>query len=183
MKHPLNFTAMPVLGVIISLLLYSPSAAANDVLEVQPLEVSRLGDTELSCGSLSQEAAMMRDIIDTTQDIQDSSKMKSNGINAAVGVGSFLIGTVTGGIGFAAAGFLLDQSTKEDANDADSVQDTAQQRRSLMMGIYNAKGCLGPIEHVMRDQVTMQGEETRLAAVEPAASGEESPRRKPAYNQ
>ncbi|GJL85162.1 MAG: hypothetical protein DHS20C02_09370 [Micavibrio sp.] len=178
MKHPL----VPVLGVTLSLLLYSAPASANDPLEAHRLQVSRLGDTELSCGALSQEAALMRDIIDTTQDIQDSSEMKSHGINAAAGVGGFLIGTVTGGIGFAAAGFLLDQSTKDDASEADSVQDTAQQRRSLMMGIYNAKGCLGPIEHAMQDRVTQEKQETRLAAIETQAGKEKEPR-KPRYNE
>ncbi len=179
MKHPL----VPVLGIILSLLLYSAPASANEQLEVLELQVSRIGDTELGCGALSQEAAVMRDIIDTTQDIQNSSKIKSHGINAAAGVGGFLIGTVTGGIGFAAAGFLLDQSTKDNASEADGVQDIAQQRRSLMMGIYNAKGCLGPIEHVMQDQVTREDEETRLAAIETEAGDDQSEPRKPRYNE
>ncbi len=181
MKYPLVL----FLGATL-ILTHVTSAHANDSLEVLELQVSRIGDVELSCGDLSQEAMLMHDIIGVTQDIQDDSKIKSYGINAAVGAGGFLIGTVTGGIGFAAAGFLLDQSTKDDAQEADGVQDVAQQRRSLMTGIFNAKGCHGPIEHVMQDNVEV--EETKLASVEPLAgeeilnAEEKAPSRKPHYN-
>lgn len=162
---------------------FSPTAKAEDMQPENGLVVSRLGDTELSCGALSQEAALMRDIIDTTEDIQDKSKIKSHGINAAAGVGSFLVGTVTGGIGFAAAGFLFDQSTKDDAEEADDVQEVAQQRRSLMTGIFNAKGCLGPIEHAMQDQISLEKQDTKLAAIQTQAGDDESEDRKPHYNQ
>ena len=39
----------------------------------------------------------------------------------------------------------------EKKENADEIQDIAEQRRTLMMGIYNAKGCFGPIEHAMQN--------------------------------
>ncbi len=162
--------------------------------ETIALQVSQIGDVELSCGALSQEALLMKDIIDTTQDIKDDSKMRSHGINAAAGIGGFLIGTVTGGIGLAAAGFLLDQDTKNDSTQADNVQDIAEQRRSFMVGIFNAKGCQGPLEYALQDKapVTLVDKMgVRLSAIAPAAGGEEiygvypqrsSEKQKPHYN-
>ena len=71
--------------------------------------ISKIGDTELSCGALSTEAQNMRDIIYIMEDEKTSSKLKSHGVTAAGAVGSLLIGTATGGVGLALGGFLLDQ--------------------------------------------------------------------------
>lgn len=132
-------------------LLFPLSGHATTSLPGSALQVSQSGDVEKSCGALSQEAMVMRDIIYATEDIKGQSKMQSHGITAAGAVGSFLVGTVTGGIGLAAAGFLLDYNVGEKKEDADEIQDIAEQRRTLMMGIYNAKGCFGPIEHAMQN--------------------------------
>lgn len=115
------------------------------------LQVSYEGDVEMSCGALSSEAGNMRDIIYATQDIKNHAKMKKQGIKAAGAIGSFLIGSVTGGVGLAVGGFLLDQGVDNTRSNADIFQDTAEQRRTLMMGIYNAKGCNGPLEHAMQN--------------------------------
>ena len=115
------------------------------------LEISRTGDLGLSCGALSREAMNMRDIIYSTQDVKDAAKLQSHGITAAGAIGSFLIGSVTGGVGLAVGGFLLEQNVGETESDADAVQDIAEQRRTLMMGIFNAKGCQGPLEHAMQN--------------------------------
>ncbi|MCB1563764.1 MAG: hypothetical protein KDJ75_09340 [Alphaproteobacteria bacterium] len=170
-------------------------AAANeaDGLQAQSLQVSRRGDVDMSCGALSQEAATMRDIILTTQGIKDDSRLKQHGVNAAGAIGGFLIGSVTGGVGLAAAGFLIDHNIGETASDADSVQDIAAQRRALMIGIHTAKGCYGPMEHALQDGTgsgrgdsTVQSAGTavdsgeRLAAIHPAGGDEPS---KPRYNQ
>lgn len=163
----------------LALIIHSTSALAVDA---QALTVSRLGDTDLSCGGLSQEAALMRDIVMTTEDIKDNSKMKTHGITAAGAVGSFLVGTVTGGVGIAAAGFLLKNATEGTKQEADGIQDVAEQRRSLMMGIYNAKGCHGPIEHVMQDTLQHTQQTLQVAAVEPE-SGEPETENKPSYNE
>ncbi len=116
----------------------------------ETLQISKAGDLELSCNALSKEAGDMSQIIHATQDIKDNSEMKSHGVTAAGAVGSFLIGSVTGGIGLAVGGFLMNHNIEEHSDQADEVQDYAEQRRTLMMGIHNAKGCNGPIEHAMQ---------------------------------
>jgi len=152
------------------------------------LEVSRVGDTELSCGQLSQEGVLMRDIIATTEDIKEGSDQRNMSITAAGALGSFLVSSVTGGIGIVAAGYLLKHSGEEKREEADNIQDIAEQRRSLMVGIYNARGCHGPIEHVFNsyelgDDMLASG--SRIASIEPAAGEEmQSDRheRRPRYN-
>lgn len=146
------------------------SAAPAHAIDPLDLQVSRLGDVDMNCGELAQEAVLMRDIIFTTEDIKDKSEMQSRGITAAGAVASFLVGTATGGIGLAAAGFLAEHQVDEKGEDADSVQDIAEQRRSLMLGIHNAKGCLGPIEHALQTPLQQGGIAAQLAAIE-AASG------------
>lgn len=144
---------------------------AGDILD---FKVSRLGDTEMSCGSLSQEAVLMRDIITTTQDIKDNTKVQNTGITAAGALGSFLVGTATGGVGVAAAGFLLKHAAGEKGEEADTVQDIAKQRRSLMAGIYDAKGCAGPLDHAMQDRIIEEDPSAMQLATLHPASGEES---------
>ena len=115
------------------------------------LQISYEGDVEMQCNALSQEAEVMRDLIYATQEIKDRAKMRKTGIKAAGALGSFLIGSVTGGVGLAVGGFLLDQGVDQTRTNADIFQDTAEQRRTLMMGIYNAKGCFGPLDHAMQN--------------------------------
>jgi len=173
MKYALTRTAC----VAFILILTFPAYGAD---MVQELKISRLGDVEMGCGALSQEAALMRDIIITTQDIKEDSELKGHGITAAGAVGSFLVGSVTGGIGLAAAGFLLDRQVEEESENADSVQDIAEQRRSLMTGIYNAKGCFGPVDHALQDGIERQPGDTRFASMEPSAG---DPDDEPHYNE
>ncbi len=150
-------------------------------IEALDLQVSRLGDVNLSCGQLSQEAILMRDIILTTQNIKDEGDFQNKGITAAGAVGSFLVGSATGGIGIGIAGYLLKEATNGKTNDADTIQDIAAQRRSLMMGIYNAKGCAGPLDHAMLENVVNESEEAeRLASINTAGGKDAN---KPRYNQ
>ena len=142
---------------LLALTFYTNTACASDnetqsnAVRYDTLEVSKMGDLEKSCNALSKEALNMHSAIHAMQEIKNASKMQSNGITAAGAVGSFLIGSVTGGIGLAVGGMLLDYNVDENADAADDIQDTAKQRRTLMTGIFNAKGCYGPIEHVMID--------------------------------
>ena len=140
--------------------------------------ISQEGDIEMQCGALSEEALTMRDIIYTTQEIKDNAKMKSHGIKAAGAIGSFLIGTATGGIGLAVGGFLLDQGVKNGGSKADELQDSAAQRRTLMMGIYNAKGCYGPLEHAMQNPDIFDPL-SEIASIETQAGTDDTP----SYNQ
>ncbi len=158
-----------------ALLTTLPSTAfAVDTTSTGKMQVTHLGDVDLGCGKLSAEAASMRDVISQHEDMKKDAKMQGYGVNAAAGIGSLIVGTVTGGIGFAAAGFLASEAIDEDAEEAEAVSDVAAQRRSFMMGIFNAKGCYGPIEHVMLEPVEDKTE-TALMDIEPAA-GEREPR-------
>ncbi len=179
MKNLLRSTAF--LALVITLPLPAHAVSAIE------LHVSQEGDLEMSCGTLSQEASLMREIITTTQDIKSTSKVRSRGVGVASAVGSFLIGSATAGIGFAAAGYLFNHTTEDKVQDVDHIQDIAQQRRSLMVGIFNAKGCEGPIEHVMQDNLPTPDPAFELARIETAA-GDETPETtsatpKPSYNQ
>jgi hypothetical protein len=139
------------LSLLACVSLTSLNASAAQAVDAKPLEISRIGDLELSCGELAQEAQTMSDIINTTEDIKDRRELQGKGVTAVGAVASFLVGTVTGGVGLAAAGFLAERQLENREDEADQVQDIAEQRRSLMMGIYNAKGCLGPVNpEIMR---------------------------------
>lgn len=155
-------TWVHVLCTVSLLTFTAPAFALEDHAGSEPklkqeLKVSKPGDFEKSCGPLSQEAENMSKIITTMEQVKDKSEMQSYGLTAAGAVGSFLIGSVTGGIGLAVGGMLLDYNIDEHADNAEDIQDIAQQRRSLMMGIYNAKGCYGPLE-----QATLETKETNL---------------------
>ena len=152
------------------------------VEDLENLSISQPGDLEMMCGDLSKESMNMRDIIYATQDVKDRAKMRSHGIKAAGAVGSFLVGTVTGGVGLALGGFLLDQNVGATASDADEIQDIAEQRRTLMMGIYNAKGCEGPLEHAMQNPEIFDPL-GKLASIETAAGQEHAePQRTRGFN-
>lgn len=149
------------------------------------LQVSKPGDLEMSCGKLSEEALLMNDIIATTQDIRNNSEIKGRGIGVAGAAASFLVGTLTGGIGLAAAGYLANEAVEGTGDDAESVQDIAEQRRSFVTGIYNSKGCNGPIDHALQKEPDMpQEDEAEAAAKLETAAGEAPPARpQPVYNQ
>lgn len=155
--------------LIASLKLSIIPAVAADGLQAQTLQVVREGDTEKTCHALSREAALMRDIIFATQGIQNVSTMQERGISVAGAAAAFLVGTVTGGIGLAAAGMLANSAATNKADEAETVQDKARQRRSLMTGIYYANGCQGPIEHVMQEPDIISDPLEELASIEPAA--------------
>lgn len=152
----------------LSLFISSP-AFAVDTIGADQLQVSRIGDTELQCNALSSEASAMRDIIIEKEDLKQDARMQGHGVSAAAGIGGFLVGTVTGGIGFAAAGLLASEAIDADAEEAEELKDIAAQRRSLMMGIFKAKGCYGPIEHVMVDPKELEKTQTNIAELEPAS--------------
>lgn len=146
------------------------------------MAVSKLGDTTMSCGALSEEAASMRDIVFATQSVKDKSKMRSRSIGVAGAAASALIGTATGGIGLAAVGFLVDNEISNSASKADEMQDIAGQRRSLMMGIYNAKGCHGPLDHAMQNPKDVDPIVRSLASLNRPEAKYHAELRKP-YNQ
>ena len=151
MSHAFQCCFFRIFCCSLFLILSHVSYATASNSDVQMLEISRPGDIDLSCHHISQEAVLMRDIISTTQEIKDGAQMKERGIGVIGAIGGLVIGSATGGLGFAAAGALANHLNNETNEEADSVQDIAAQRRFFMVGIYNAKGCFGPIEHAMYD--------------------------------
>lgn len=162
----MKISNITLLSTLVFTLGFPVKSFANDKDYRNSLQISKLGDVDKTCHALSREAVAMRNIIRDKVSIQDDAEMKGHGITAAGAIGSFLIGSVTGGIGLAAAGFLATEAVENEAEEAEDIKDVAAQRRSLMMGIYNAKGCAGPIEHAMLDTPTIEPEQ-RFAAVEP----------------
>ncbi len=164
------FTRKAVLGaVLITIATPFPALAVDPGMarNMKDLKVSRLGDTELSCAALEKEAVAMRSIIRAKQGIEDDSNMKSNGISAAGAVGSLLLGTLTAGVGLAAAGFIANEAVEDEADRADSIKEVAAQRRSLMVGIYHAKGCAEPIDHVFDDKPARKERKEAIAMTSP----------------
>ncbi len=119
--------------------------------QAQNIEISRTGDHDLSCNALSKEAGHMMKIMHRTQDIKNNSDLKSHGVTAAGAIGSLLIGSATGGVGLALGSFLMNHNIDDARDRADTLNSIAAQRRTLMMGIHNAKGCFGPVEHAMQN--------------------------------
>jgi hypothetical protein len=160
-----------ILAVAVCALVFQSSVAL--ATETPPFSINQEGDMNMSCGALSHEALEMRRIIETTQTVKNKADMTDRGITAAGALGSFIVGTVTGGVGIAAAGFLMTEANSEKEEKADTVQDIAEQRRSFMVGVYNAKGCYGPIEHVMQDTPS---KDIAVASIETAAGAPTQPR-------
>lgn len=140
-------------------------------LPIEEFTISRKGDLELSCTELFHEAQAMSMVIEDTTQIKNNSEMQSRGISAAGAVGSFLVGTVTGGIGLAVGGLLLDRSVGGREDDADKIQDIAEQRRTFIMGIYTAQECEGDIYAMIeKNHPTTTETEKTIPDIEPAAS-------------
>jgi hypothetical protein len=119
-----------------------PAATATK----EPIVVSRKDDLKLDCAALRAEVSAMRAVIASAGQDKSRASLQSSGISAAGAVGSLLVGTVTGGIGLAAAGLVLDHNVSEHKDDADELQDLAAQRRTWLKGLYTAQACEGPLE-------------------------------------
>lgn len=141
-------------------------AAGNDLAQI-----SQAGDMEMSCHDISREVSKMESVIGAAEQTLNSSNAAGTGIKVAKTVGSYLVGSLGGALGIMAAGYIVGEATDDKAEDAIAARETAEQRRSFMSGVYNAKGCQGPLE---------------LATIEPAAGESYGPPyrpvRKPRYN-
>ncbi len=153
----------------------APAHAIDRNLDMSSLEVSQLGDTEMTCQQISHEVSTMDEVIMFAREEQDEAQMASNGVTVAKTVGSYFIGSFGGALGIIAAGYLANEMAKSNGEEAFSLQDAATQRRRFMEGIYNAKGCSGPLPI---DPVT-------LSEIEPAAGDEYENEyyQKPQYNE
>ena len=161
MKYPL--IAIACLGILSCQA--APHALAAD------FQISQAGDLEMNCHEISQEVIAMEAIIAEAKVMENSTNVTETGVTVAKTVGSYLVGSLAGGLGILAAGYIVNEATDDREETAIALQDTAAQRRSFMQGIYNARGCMGPLE---------------LASIAPAAGDEdektEQKPRVPRYN-
>lgn len=160
--------------------------SSNVYADPYALKVAKETDLEMSCEELTQEALLMRDIIQTTETLKSEANLNGHAVTAAGAIGSFLIGSVTGGIGLAAAGFIANQQVEETADTAQDTQSIAQQRRALMIGIHKAKNCSSNIETAMapvKSQSSLELSTNRLANIEPASGSIFQSDTKENYNQ
>ena len=158
-----------VLGLCASVALPTTSYAADSTNAV--LAINQPDDIDLSCEEISQEVSNMQTLINEALDAQDNGNMTKRGMGVVETVGTYAVGTLGGAIGIMAAGFIVSQAANGRVEDAENIIDAAGQRRSFMAGIYNVKGCTGPLE---------------LADIEPASGQEKGAntayQRKPRYN-
>ena len=125
--------------------------AANDDPDKRPFSVTQPDDLMLNCDQLWAEAFTMRQIIASTQDMRSDSEMKIRGIGVLGTAASYLVGTVTGGIGIAAAGMIAKEAASSNEESAEKIQDVAEQRRTLMVSLFNIRQCEGDIQQAMID--------------------------------
>lgn len=83
----------------------------------------------------------MDSLLSQTYETEDASNKASVGFGVIKTVGSYLVGTLTGTIGFMAVGHLAAEAADSRSDDASAVGDIALQRRSLLVGIHQTKKC------------------------------------------
>ena len=131
--------------IIFGIALLSLAVQSARATPPEGLQVSMQGDAELDCAKIVAEVGSMDDLISQTYQTQEASEKASVGVGVIKTVGSYLVGTLTGTIGFMAAGQLAAQAAGSRGEDAEAVGDIALQRRSLMVGMYQAKKCAGAL--------------------------------------
>lgn len=135
------------------------SVLANDQ---SGFDIIRTGDTELTCNQISTEITSMESVIVKSLEEQRDGEMTSTGVGVAKTVGGLLVGSLGGVLGIMAAGHLAAEAADDKVEEAAAEENAAAQRRSFMIGIYNAKGCQGPLQPGFD-----------VAALEPAAGDDE----------
>ncbi len=136
-----------ILTGYICLGLAGPAFAARP----EPFVVNNPTDVHKTCDQLWDEAFAMRAIIERTRSDQADSQMQKRGIGVAGAAAGLLVGTLTGGIGLAAAGLAAGEATDEMNENAEKYQEIAQQRRALMAGMFVAKGCIGDVVKLLQE--------------------------------
>ncbi len=99
------------------------------------------GDEAMDCPAIAQEVSAMDDVILQSYIVQQSSEKTTIGVGVAKTVGSFLVGSLGGALGILAAGHFASEAADDKGEIAAALEDTAKQRRSLMVGMHNAKKC------------------------------------------
>ena len=115
------------------------------------IQVSQPGDANLTCPDLTQQIALMDQILGTAQ--QNQANAQASGTTAGI-VGSAAtnaalysgaLGRVPG-LGFLASGAerLARQNAENKAAEAAKLQQDATMRRTMLMGMYTGKACDNP---------------------------------------
>lgn len=128
-------------------------------------------DHKMNCAAIGREIETMGTVIRYSDEVQDDANDTGTGISVVKAVGGFLIGSIPGAIGVMAAGQVANEIAEGKAEDAAHLQDIAEQRRSMMMGMYSAKNCYGPIREVKAED----RRDKFLAAIEPASGTDHKP--------
>lgn len=141
------------------------------------LEISQPGDAGMSCGDIRREITKVEKTVMESRASQENSREAGIGIGVIKTVGSYLVGTLTGTIGFMAAGHLVKEAANEHGENAAATENIALQRRSLMIGMHNALDCgnlpptqLPPEEEAQDASIRMPDSPN---AIEPAAGTED----------
>lgn len=132
------------------------------------LEVSMPGDVGMSCSQIEREVFIMENLILRTWETQDKSRKARMGVGVVKTVGSYLIGSLGGAVGIMAAGHLANRAASGEAEDAAVIEDIAKQRRSLMIGMHQVKGCAA-LPPSLLDEALMERAAQDPADIEPAA--------------
>lgn len=159
------------LAAAAAILVCAPAFPAAAGAAVEGIQVSLPGDADMSCAQIEHEVGAMDEIVAESRKTIDKADEASIGVGVVKTLGSFLVGTLTGTIGFMAAGHLAAEAASEHADGAQAVEDTALQRRSLMVGIFQAKKCDGslPESPAPREKLWPPRLTPAAASVEPAA--------------
>jgi hypothetical protein len=144
------------------------------------LEISMPGDEIMDCPAIAQEVSKMDDVILQSYIVQQSSEKTTLGVGVAKTVGSFLVGSLTGALGILAAGHFASEAADDKGEVAAALEDIARQRRSLMVGMHNAKECKEelpvappPMEDLWPKVVPASaGTEPAIEHIEPASGRE-----------
>lgn len=184
-----SLLAVLLTGIALTVSVQATSAAGTT--SAPAMDIVMPGDDALDCAGIRKQIGLMEDMIVSSNETQKSAQNTGTGISIAKAIGGFLIGSIPGAIGVMAAGHVAGEAAENKAETAEEHEDIAGQRRSMMIGMYNAKGCKGPIHsgRAMRNAAIPEDTAPRTqstatygqpesikrfdpAAIEPAAGGQ-----------
>jgi hypothetical protein len=143
-------------------------------------------DGSYSCGDMLRAIRDFDDTIRKSLVSKKTAQTTSAGITVAKAVGGFVIGNVPGAIGMAAAGHLANEAAERKENAATEMEFIVAQHRSMMIGVYNARGCMAPIlDTESLQNAAIETEADRLNEIAPAGGMSrtgDAPAHKVSYN-
>jgi hypothetical protein len=119
------------------IIFFAFTAAPVIAEESDVIHVTQPGDGKMSCQQITDEISAMETVIETSKSSQSKSDMA--GIGASI-AGHFA-GWAGGGIGAAVATNGANAVIGKNKQSAEERMKAAEQRRTMLMGIYAGKGC------------------------------------------